>query len=389
MKAVCWYGKQDVRIDTVPEPVLLDERDAIIKVSASSINTADLNIYNGLIPEMQQGDILGREFMGEIVQVGERVENISPGDRVVIPYVIACGSCSFCQQGLWSLCQNSNPNTKLAEQRLGYVPAGLFGSSHLFGGYAGGQAEYVRIPYGDVGPVKVPPDVSDEQALLLAETLPTAYQAVEKGDVQEGDIVVVWGCGPVGQFAIQAAFARGAYKVIAVDQVAWRLRLAQSYGKAQAINELEINIGQAIRDLTAGRGADVCIDATEMSPAGAKLSWLAARLKNPPSLINGSGQVLEQAIKVCRKGGRLVIAGDYAGHRDRIPLGIAYKKSLSIRMGRANVHTFIKPLLEKIRAGTIDARFVLTHEFDLAEATYGYRIMKDCEENCMQVVLNV
>jgi threonine dehydrogenase-like Zn-dependent dehydrogenase len=307
MRAVCWYGKGEVRVETVPEPRIRNPRDAIIQITLTAICGSDLHLYDGCIPTMQKGDILGHEFMGEVVEVGHEVTNLRPGDRVVVPFTIACGHCFFCQQSLWSLCDNSNPNAWMAEKLYGYSPSALFGYSHMLGGYAGGQAQYVRVPFADVGPIKIPESVRDEQVLFLSDIFPTGYQAAENCHIQPGDIVAVWGCGPVGQFAVASALMLGAERIIAIDRVPERLHLANTQERVTTLNYQEVNISEALRELTGGRGPDACIDAVGMEAHGTSLDALYDRAKTAVYLATDRSHALRQAIQVCRKGGTVSI----------------------------------------------------------------------------------
>jgi threonine dehydrogenase-like Zn-dependent dehydrogenase len=387
MKAVCWYGKNDVRVETVPEPKLLNPRDAIIKVTLTAICGSDVHLYDGCIPTMRQGDILGHEFMGEVVEVGSGVENLKPGDRVVVPFTIACGQCFFCQRELWSLCDNSNPNAWMAETAYGYSPSGLFGYSHMLGGYAGGQAEYVRVPFADVGPIRIPPGLRDEQVLFLSDIFPTGYMAAENCNIQRGDTVAVWGCGPVGQLAIRSAYMLGADHVIAIDRLPERLQLAKTQGQATVVDYLEVNVSEALKDLTGGRGPDACIDAVGMEAHGSSVDALYDRAKMAMYLTTDRLHALRQAIQVCRKGGIVSIPGVYGGFLDKVPLGAAFAKGLTLKMGQTHVHRYLRTLLTRIEQGDIDPAFVITHRLRLDDAPYGYEIFRDKKDHCIKIVL--
>jgi len=386
MKAVCWHGSQDVRVDTVPDPKILNPRDAIIKVTSTAICGSDLHLYDGYIPTMQSGDILGHEFMGEVVEMGSEVHNLKKGDRVVVPFTISCGSCFFCNRDLWSLCDNSNPNAWMAEKFYGHSPAGLFGYSHLLGGYAGGQAEYVRVPFANVGPLKVPDGLADEQVLFLTDIFPTGYMAAENCDIEPGDTVAVWGCGPVGQFAIRSAFMLGAERVIAIDRVPERLALAQA-GGAEIINYEEFDAGEALKEMTGGRGPDSCIDAVGMEAHSTGPMGLYDTVKQAVRLESDRPMVLRQAIAACRKGGKVSVPGVYGGFIDKVPIGAFVNKALTMRSGQTHVHKYLKPLLERVQNGEIDPSFVITHTLPLDEAPRAYKIFRDKEENCIKVVL--
>jgi threonine dehydrogenase-like Zn-dependent dehydrogenase len=387
MKAVCWHGANDIRVENVPDPKILNPRDVIIKVSSTAICGSDLHIYNGYIPSMKSGDILGHEFMGEIVEIGSSIKNLQIGDRVVIPFTISCGSCFFCQKDLWSLCDNSNPNASMAEKLYGHSPAGLFGYSHLFGGYAGGQAEYVRVPFADVGCFKVPEELSDDQVLFLTDIFPTGYMAAVNCEIQPGDTVAVWGCGPVGQFAIKSAFLLGADRVIAIDRVPERLHMAKHECKAEVINYEEIDAGEALKELTGGRGPDACIDAVGMEAHGTGIDALYDQAMQAVRLETDRPTALRQVIVSCRKGGKVSLAGVYGGIIDKVPIGAAFNKGLSFKMGQTNVHTYLRPLLEAIQAGKIDPSFVITHRLKLEDAPHAYEIFKHKQDNCIKVVL--
>ncbi|MEG4074171.1 zinc-dependent alcohol dehydrogenase [Microcoleus sp. Pol14C2] len=386
MKALCWHGANDVRVDNVPDPTIINPRDAIVKITSTAICGSDLHLYDGFIPTMQSGDIMGHEFMGEVVELGSQVKNLKKGDRVVIPFTISCGSCFFCNRDLWSLCDNSNPNAGLAEKMFGHSPAGLFGYSHLTGGYAGGQAEYARVPFADVGPLKIPDGLSDEQVLFLTDIFPTGYMAAENCDIQPGDTVAVWGCGPVGQFAIRSAFMLGADRVIAIDRVPERLQMAAA-AKAEIINYEEMDAGEAVTEMTGGRGPDACIDAVGMEAHGTGLDALYDKAKQAVRLESDRPTALRQAIVACRKGGTVSIPGVYGGFVDKVPLGAAFNKGLTLKMGQTHVHRYLRPLLDRVQKGEIDPSFVITHRMKLDEAPHGYDIFKNKKDNCIKVVL--
>ena len=388
MRALCWFGTQDVRVETVPDPRILDPRDAILRVTATAICGSDLHLYNGFMPTMQTGDILGHEFMGEVVEVGSRVGNLKVGDRVVVPFAISCGGCYFCKKGLSSLCDNSNPNAEMARKMMGHSPAGLFGYSHLLGGFAGGQAEYVRVPFADVGPIKVPEGLADEQVLFLSDIFPTGYMAAENCGIEPGDVVAVWGCGPVGQFAIQSAWMLGAHRVVAIDRLKERLRMAELHGKAETINFQEEPVYDRLLEMTAGRGPDRCIDAvgTEAHVGGSFDAWVD-RAKQATLLGTDRPHVLREAIYCCRKGGTVSIPGVYLGLVDHIPFGSAMNKGLTLKMGQTHVHRYLGPLLSRIQTGQIDPSFVITHRVKLAKAPHAYATFCDKQEECIKVVM--
>jgi threonine dehydrogenase-like Zn-dependent dehydrogenase len=386
MKAVCWHGRGDVRVETVPDPKIINPRDAIVKVTLTAVCGSDLHLYDGLVPAMRPGDILGHEFMGEVVETGPEVKTIRKGDRVVVPFTISCGNCFFCRHGLWSLCDNSNPSGGLAEKMYGFSPAGLFGYSHLFGGYAGGQAEYARVPFADVGPLKLPADVADEQALFLSDILPTGYMAAENCRIQPGDTVAVWGCGPVGQFAVKCACLLGAEKVIAIDRAPERLRMAESAG-AHTLESDDPRLEQRLKEMTGGRGPDACIDAVGMEAHGAAPGAFYDRARQAVHLGTDRTHALCQAIQACRKGGTVSIPGVYGGFIDKIPLGAAFAKGLTLKMGQTHVHRYMRPLLKMIRQGDIEPGFVITHRLPLEEAPRAYRMFRDKRDRCVKVVL--
>ncbi|AUB41245.1 Threonine dehydrogenase or related Zn-dependent dehydrogenase [Nostoc flagelliforme CCNUN1] len=387
MKAVCWHGANDVRVDTVPDPKIINPRDAIVKITSTAICGSDLHIYDGYIPTMQKGDILGHEFMGEVVELGSAVKNVKVGDRVVVPFTISCGSCFFCNRDLWSLCDNSNPNAWLVEKQMGHSPAGLFGYSHLFGGYAGGQAEYARVPFADVGLFKIPDGLTDEQVLFLTDIFPTGYMAAENCNIKPGDIVAVWGCGPVGQFAIRSAYMLGAERVIAFDRIPERLQMAKEYGKAEVLNYEEVNIGEALKEMTGGRGPDACIDAVGMEAHGTDFMAFYDQVKQAVRLETDRPTALRQVIVSAAKGGHVSLAGVYGGFLDKIPMGAAMNKGLTFKMGQTHVHKYLRPLLKRIQNGEIDPTFIITHTLPLEQAPHGYEIFKHKKDHCIKVVL--
>lgn len=391
MKAVCWHGKEDVRVDSVPDPEIVHEGDAIVKVTATAICGSDLHLYDGYVPGMLAGDVLGHEFMGEVVEVGSSVKNLQRGDRVVVPFALACGNCFFCHRELWSLCDNSNPNAAMAEKLWGYSPAGLFGYSHLLGGYAGGQAEYVRVPYADVGPIKVPESLNDEQVLFLTDIFPTGYQAAENCHIEPGDTIAVWGCGPVGQFALASARMLGAERLIAIDDVPERLELATEQSDAEPVRPREVGntlqMVEMLRDMTRGRGPDACIDAVGMEAHGMGLEGWYDTVKQSMRLETEHPIALRQAIMACRKGGTVSIPGVYGGFGDKIPLGSMMNKALTLKTGQTHIHHYLKPLLKHIENGDLDPRFVITHRLRLDDAPDAYRMFRDKQEGCIKVVL--
>ena len=387
MKATCWMGKRNVQVQDVRDPEILNPRDAVIRITSTAICGSDLHLYNGFVPTMERGDILGHEFMGEVVEVGSEVHNLSRGDRVVVPFPIACGHCNMCEKELFSLCENSNPNAWMAEKMWGYSPCGIFGYSHLTGGYPGGQAEYARVPFADVGPLKVPEGMSDEQALFLSDILPTGYMAAEHADIEPGDVVAVWGCGPVGQFAIASAYMLGAERVIAIDRFPYRLRMARERAKAETINYEEVDVYDALREMTGGRGPDGCIDAVGMEAHAPGVIGAYDRMKQAAMLESDRPNALREAIMCCGNGGTVSVAGVYGGFIDKFPMGAFMNKSLTMKTGQTHVHRYMRPLLQRIEKGDIDPTFIITHRGRLEEAPQMYETFLNKEDECMKVVL--
>jgi threonine dehydrogenase-like Zn-dependent dehydrogenase len=387
MKALCWYGTNDVRVERVPDPKILNPRDAIIKITLSAICGSDLHLYDGFIPTMEKGDILGHEFMGEVVEVGRDVTNLQAGDRVVVPFTIACGRCFFCERELWSLCDNSNPNAWMAEKLYGYSGSALFGYSHMLGGYAGGQAQYVRVPFADVGPIKVPDSLSDEQVLFLSDIFPTGYMAAENCNIQPGDTVAVWGCGPVGQFAIKSAWMLGAGRVVAIDREPERLRMAAQHGKADTINYEEQDVFETLKTMTGGMGPDACIDAVGLEAHGASVDAWYDKVKTSTYMATDRASALRQAIYCCRKGGTVSVPGVYGGFIDKMPFGTAFGKGLTFRMGQTHMHRYLAALLDRIRQGEIDPSFVITHRVGLDDVPEMYKTFRDKQDDCIKVVI--
>lgn len=387
MKALTWHGKHDIRCETVPDPIIEDDRDAIIKVTACAICGSDLHLYQGSVPDMHSGDVMGHEAMGEVVEVGKGNSKLQVGDRVVVPFTISCGHCFFCQRGFFSGCENSNPDKEKAKKMWGNSPAGLFGYTHMLGGYSGGQAEYLRVPYADVGPIKVPDGLTDEQALFLSDIFPTGYMAAEFCNIQPGETVAIWGCGPVGQMAIRSAYMLGAERVIAVDSVAERLALAAASG-ALTLNYLETDIYDEIMQLTGGRGADACIDAvgTEADPAA---SWDSRidRIKVATFMGTDRPHVLRQAIHCCRNFGTVSIVGVYGGFLDKIPMGSAINRGLTFRMAQTPVQRYLPMLMDRVLKGEIDPSFVITHRATLEQGPGLYETFKNKDDGCIKVVI--
>jgi threonine dehydrogenase-like Zn-dependent dehydrogenase len=387
MKALCWYGKYDVRVENVPDPKILNPRDAIIRITTTAICGSDLHLYDGYIPTMMKGDILGHEFMGKVVEVGSAITTLKAGDRVVVPFTIACGKCFFCLRGLWSSCDNSNPNAYMAEAAYGFSPSGLFGYSHMFGGYAGGQAEYVRVPFADTGTIKIPDGLPDEKVLFLSDIFPTGYMAAENCNIQRGDTIAVWGCGPVGQFAIKSAYLLGAGRVIAIDDNPDRLRMAAEEGLAETLNFNDVDIFDKLKFMTGGLGPDACIDAVGLEAHGTTIDALYDRAKAAVYLGSDRPHALRQAIHACRKGGTVSVPGVYGGLLDKFPFGAAFGKGLTFKMGQTHVHKYLQPLLELIQFDQIDPSFVITHRVSLDEAPEAYKTFKSQKNGCMKVVL--
>jgi threonine dehydrogenase-like Zn-dependent dehydrogenase len=388
MKANCWIGKQHVRVEDVPDPHILNRRDAIVRVTSTAICGSDLHLYNGFVPTMEKGDVLGHEFMGEVMEVGPDVKNLKPGDRVVVPFPIACGACRACREGNHSLCENSNPNAWMAEKLWGHSPAGIFGYSHLLGGFAGGQAQYVRVPFADVGPLKVPSTLKDEQVLFLSDIFPTGYMGAEMCDIEPGDVVAVWGAGPVGQFAIKSARLLGAERVIAIDRFRYRLDLALERGGAtEAINYDEVDVYEALLELTGGRGPDACIDSVGLEAHGHGPLYALDRAKQIARLQPDRPLALRQAIRCCKNGGVVSVIGVYGGFIDKFPMGAVVNRSLTIRAGQCHVQRYMRPLLELIERGDIDPSFVITHSLPLSQAPRGYEMFLNKHDGCEKVVL--
>ncbi|GHF52912.1 threonine dehydrogenase-like Zn-dependent dehydrogenase [Amycolatopsis bartoniae] len=389
MRANTWQGKTSLKVQEVPDPKILNARDAIVRVTSTAICGSDLHLYNGFIPTMRKGDILGHEFMGEVVEVGRAVTSLRPGDRVVVPFPIACGHCRACERGLTSVCENSNPNAEIAEKLTGHSPCGIFGYSHMMGGYAGGQAEYVRVPFADFGPLKVDDGLPDEQVLFLSDILPTGYMGAEMCDISPGDTVAVWGAGPVGQFAVASAKLLGAERVIAIDRFDYRLKMAQDgAGATDVINYEDTPVLDALDELTAGRGPDACIDAVGLE-AHVDVTPLHAydRAKQTVKAETDRPHALREAVMACATGGVVSVIGVYGGFVDKFPMGAFMNKSLRMRTGQAHVHRYLRPLLERITAGELDPSFVITHRMKLDDAPKAFKIFRDKKDNCEKVVL--
>jgi len=388
MRALTWHGKHDVRVNTVPDPEIVNPRDAIIKITSTAICGSDLHLYDHTIPTMKAGDVLGHEFMGEVVEVGRGNSRLKVGQRVVVPFVIACGQCYFCQQQQFAACDNSNPaeTADMSEFLYGYPMTGAFGYSHLTGGYAGGQAEYVRVPYSDVGPIVIPDGVEDEKVLFLSDILPTGWMAAENCEIKPTDTVAVWGCGPVGLFAVQSAFALGAHRVIAVDHYPHRLDLAKSMG-AEVINFEEVDVREALVEMTGGIGPDACIDAVGMESHGVTADSVLDKVKAAVKLVTDETHGLRQVIIACRKGGKISIPGVYGGVTDKFPIGALMEKGLSVKSGQTHVQKYMPRLLKLILEGKLDTTFLISHRMSLEEAPTGYKMFKERQNEVTKVVL--
>lgn len=388
MKAICWHGVGDVRVDNVADPVIADSTDVIVRITSTAICGSDLHLFNGLMPTMQAGDVIGHEPMGVVVETGKDVKKIKAGDRVVVPFTISCGQCWFCSQQLFSLCDNSNPNVEIAKAAMGQSPAALFGYSHMLGGFAGGQAEYLRVPYGDVGPIKIESDLPDEKVLFLSDIFPTGYMAAENAQIEPGDTVAVWGCGPVGQFAIQSAWMFNAGRVIAIDCVPERLALARTYGQAETIDFLQEKVYDRLMEETKGRGPDCCIDAVGAEAHGAgSFDAVVDRVKSAVRLTTDRSHALREAIMCCRKGGTLSVPGVYIGFPDKLPFGALMNKGLTVKTGQTHVNKYSKLLLEKIETAQIDPSVIITHTLPLNEGPAAYKTFRDKQDGCIKVVL--
>ncbi|MDB4942045.1 MAG: fdh2 [Labilithrix sp.] len=388
MKALCWHGHGDVRVDNVPDPTIKDPTDVVIKITSTAICGSDLHLLDGYMPTMESGDILGHEPMGIVAEVGSAVTKVKVGDRVVVPFTISCGKCWFCEKGLFSACDTTNPNAAMAAKMMGHSPAGLFGFSHLNGGYAGGQAEYLRVPHADVGCLVIESDLPDEKVLFLSDIFPTGYMAAENADIEKGDVVAVWGCGPVGQFAIQSAWMLGAGRVVAIDCVPERLEMARTYGKAETIDFTKSDVYDVLQEMTKGRGPDRCIDAVGAEAHGTgSIDAVIDKAKAAVNLTTDRVHALRQAIYCCRKAGTISVPGVYVGFPDKIPMGALMNKGLTMKSGQTHMQRYMRPLLAMIEAGKIDPSFVITHRLKLDEAPAGYATFRDKKDGCIKVVL--
>src|SRR3954468_20985195 len=388
MRALTWQGKQDVRVETVPDPQIVNPRDAIVRITSTAICGSDLHLYDHMIPGMKHGDILGHEFMGEVVEVGRSNQKLKVGQRVVVPFVIACGSCFFCRKQQYAACDNSNPadKTDASEIAYGYPMAAAFGYSHLTGGYAGGQAEFARVPYADVGPLVVPDGIDDDKVLFLSDILPTGWMAAENCDIEPGDVVAVWGCGPVGLFAIQSAFLLGAHRVIAIDHRPRRLELAKGLG-AEIVDFEQVRVREALAEMTGGIGPDATIDAVGMESHGMSPDNLLDHVKVKTFMATERIHALRQVILSTRKGGRVSIPGVYGGMADKFPLGALMEKGLQVKTGQTHVQKYLPQLLEMIGEGKIDTTYVISHRLPLEDAPEGYKMFKEQQDEVTKVVL--
>ena len=390
MKAVCWMGKSSMEVHNVSDPEIINPHDAIIKVTRTAICGSDLHLYDGFIPTLESGDILGHEFMGIVEEVGSDVKNLKRGDRVVIPFTIACGNCLFCQKDLWSLCDNTNPNALIAETMYGYSGAGLFGYSHTFGGYAGGQAQYVRVPFADVGPLKIENDLPDEKVLFLSDIFPTGYMGAENCNIKPGDTVAVWGAGPVGLFAMASAYMLGAEKVIAIDRFPERLKLARDYCGATTIDytDKDVNVVEALRDLTGGVGPDGCVDAVGLEAHSNTIGDLYDSVKQTLKMETDKTFVLRQAIQAIRKGGTLSVPGVYVGLLDKVNFGAAFGKGIHMNMGQTDMQKYLRPLLKHVENGDIDPTFLISHRCGIDEVPDMYKMWRDKKDAVTKIVID-
>ncbi|HYO94975.1 MAG TPA: zinc-dependent alcohol dehydrogenase [Polyangiaceae bacterium] len=389
MKANCWMGKKNVQVRDVPDPKILNTHDAIVRITSTAICGSDLHLFNGFVPTMEKGDVLGHEFMGEVVEVGSSVKNLKIGDRVVVPFPIACGKCGSCERSMFSLCENSNPNAWMAEKMWGYSPCGIFGYSHLLGGFAGGQAEYARVPFADVGPLKVPAGLTDEKVLPLADIFPTAYMGAEMCDIQPGQVIAIWGAGPIGLLAASSARLLGAERVIVIDRFPYRLQMAKDRaGATDVINYEEVDdVQEALKELTGGRGPDACIDAVGLEAHAHGPMYAYDRAKQALMMEPDRPIALREAILSCRNGGIISVVGVYGGFVDKFPMGAVVNRSLTIKSGQCHVHRYLRPLLERIERGEIDPSYVFTHSLPLADAARGYDLFNNKLDNCEKVIL--
>lgn len=388
MKALLWYGTKDVRFEEVPDPVIQDDRDIIIEVTRTAICGSDLHLYHGYMPAMERGDILGHEFMGRVIEKGRAVTRRQLGERVVVPFTISCGQCPFCTRQLFSLCDVSNPDAAKQKEMYGSSTAGLFGYSHLMGGFAGGQAQYVRVPFGDVGPIAIPEHLEDDRVLFLSDILPTAWMAVENTGITPGDTIAIWGCGPVGLLAIRCAWLQGAGRVIAIDRIPERLAMARVQGKAEVLDSSQVDVVEVLREMCGGQGPHACIDAVGMEAHGTSLGEIYDYVKQAVKLETDRPNVLRQAIQACRKGGTLSVPGVYLGAIDSLPFGTAFAKGLTFKMGQTHVQRYLPDLLRRVAEDEIDPSFIISHRLPLSAAPHAYDIFSTHEDRCTKVVLD-
>jgi threonine dehydrogenase-like Zn-dependent dehydrogenase len=388
MKALTWHGRSDIRCETVPDPTIVDPTDAIVRITSTAICGSDLHLYDGFNPFMMKGDILGHEPMGIVEEVGSEVRRLKRGDRVVVPFTISCGTCFFCQRREYSLCDTTNRTAEAAQKLMGHAPAGLFGYSHLTGGFAGGQAQYLRVPYADVGPLRIDSDLTDEQVLFLSDIFPTGWMAAENADIEPGDTVAVWGAGPVGQFCIQSAWMMGAGRVIAIDRLPERLAMAERHGRAETINFEEVGVYDQLQEMTQGRGPDRCIDAVGAEAhATGSIDAVYDKAKTMMMMETDRVHVLREAIMCCRKGGTVSVPGVYLGVADKIPVGAFMNKALTLKTGQTHVPRYHDELLRRIESGEIDPSFVITHTVPIEKGPDMYKTFRDKEDGCIKVVL--
>jgi len=387
MRALTWQGRHDVRVETVPDPEIVNPHDAILRVTSTAICGSDLHLYDGYIPGMRAGDILGHEFMGEVIETGPE-STLKKGQRVVVPFPIACGECFFCRKQQFSCCDNTNPaeTSDATEFQYGYPMAGVFGYSHLTGGYAGGQAEYVRVPFSNVGPIVVPDHLEDDKVLFLSDILPTGWMAAENCEIEEGDTVAVWGCGPVGLFAIQSALLMGAHRVIAIDHYRSRLALAKQLG-AEILDYREVDVREALAEMTGGIGPDAVIDAVGLEAHGISIDNILDQAKSMTFMVTDRIHVFREAVLAVRKGGRVSVPCVYGGFADKFPVGAFMEKGLTMRTGQTHVHRYLKPLLEHIEQGKIDTTFLISHHAPLEQAAEMYRNWHDDQDQFTKIVL--
>lgn len=386
MKALCYQGLGRVAVENVPDPEFLGPHDAIVKVTMSSVCGSDLHLFDGYIPTMKQGDIIGHEFVGEVVEVASDVRKIRPGMRVVVGSIIGCGHCYFCQSEMWSLCDNTNPNPEIEDKAYGYATAGIYGYSHAFGGYAGSHAQYIRVPFADENAFEIPEGLPDEKVVFASDAIPTGYMGADMCNIRSGDVVAIWGCGGVGQMAIRSAYLLGAERVIAIDRFADRLEMAQILGGAEILDYEQVDVHEALREMTGGRGPDACIDAVGMEAHGIGIDYAYDRVKQAVRLETDRPTALRQAIRACRKGGTVSIMGVYGGFIDKFPIGAAMNKGLTLRMGQQHGQKYIPRILEHIQRGDLDPSYLITQVARLEDGQSAYESFRDKQNGCVRVV---